>query len=311
MLPKKESEKPKVIEHLYHLHQQARMPDGIVTSSQIVEAITTTRASLGTANLANFLKDIIRSENANAIWPNSLKRDRVSARQRYGGTRVFQFVPYAQEQFEPFPDRFSPNEKTNLHIVQSASMPFLARRLGRREETWLTQIVVNLRLVESQLSIFSPQLRNRLRDVTHLQMGMKTQPEIDAVFLATFGKSEKLSSPTTLHMLISCEAKQFGQRILEDQIREQVAKAMEITHGLKKTAPIGAVKPMAIKVVEHGSSTGKERAIHIVEFDHIDRTRYEEKWAKSAEDEERLYKMPLDCVSDTVYRIMPSISGLN
>ena len=258
MLPKKESEKPRVIEHLYDLYERGEIPDGIVTSSQVLEAIASTAAVLGKANPANFIKDVIRTENANAIWPNSLKKKRVSARQRYGDTRVFQFVPYAEGQNEPFPDRFVPREKTNLHDVQSASMSFVARQLGRREETWLTQIVVNLRLIESQLSIFSPQLRRRVRDVTHLQMGMKTQPEIDAVFLATFGKTEKLKSATDLYMLVSCEAKQLGQRILEDQIREQVAKAMEITRKLK-TPQIDAVKPMAIKVVDHLLSSS-ERA---------------------------------------------------
>jgi hypothetical protein len=310
MLPKKESEKPKVVEYLHSLYEQGKIPDGIVTSDQVIKAIAATGAVLGKANPANFVKDIVRSENANAIWPESLKRKRVSARQRYGGTRVFQFVPYVKEQIEPFPDRFMPNQQTHIHTVQSASRSFVARRLGRKEETWLTQIVVNLRLIESQLSIFSPQLRSRVRDVTHLQMGMKTQPEIDAVFLATFGETEKLKSATGLHMLISCEAKQFGQRILEDQIREQVAKAMEITRKLK-TPQIEAVKPMAIKVVEHKFPTGKERAIHMVEFEHIGRTQYESAWANSATSEERLYTMPLVSVSDTIYRIMPPVSGLN
>lgn len=310
MLPKRESKKPPVIEHLYSRYEKGEIPDGIVTSSQVVEAIASTGAVLGKVNPANFIKDIVRSENANAIWPDSLKRKRVSGRQRYGETRVFQFIPYAEGQNEPFPDRFPPNDKTSIHEVQSASMSFVARRLGRREETWLTQIVVNLRLVESQLSIFSPQLRSRVRDITHLQMGMKTQPEIDAVFLATFGKTDNLASETNLHMLVSCEAKQLKQRILEDQIREQVAKAMEITRKLK-TPQIDAVKPMAIKAIEHEFPTGKEKAIHIVEFEHIDRRSYEEDWANTASSEERLYSMPLVLASDTIYRIMPPVSGLN
>jgi hypothetical protein len=310
MLPKRESKKPPVIEYLYDRYEQGKIPDGIVTSSQVVEAIAATGAGLGKVNPANFIKDIVRSENANAIWPDSLKQKRVSGRQRYGGTRVFQFVPYAEGQNEPFPDRFPPGEKTNIYDVQSASMSFVARRLGRREETWLTQIVVNLRLIESQLSIFSPHLRGRVRDITHLQMGMKTQPEIDAVFLATFGQTEKVESVTNLHMLVSCEAKQLRQRILEDQIREQVAKAMEITRKLK-TPQIDAIKPMAIKVVDHEFPMGKERAIHIVEFKHIGRTQYEKEWADSASSQERLYTMPLVSVSDTIYRIMPPIAGLN
>jgi len=310
MPPKKESQKPKVIEHLYDLYKQGEIPDGIVTSKHIIEAIGATNAVLGKMNPANFVKDVIRSENANKIWPESLKKKRVSARQRYGGTRVFQFVPYVEGQDEPFPDRFLPNEKTHIHTVQSASMSYVARRLGRKEETWLTQIVVNLRLIESQLAIFSPVLRSRVRDVAHLQMGMKTQPEIDAVFLATFAGTKKTKPEAVFHMLITCEAKQLGQRILEDQIKEQVAKAMYITRKLK--APkIDAVKPVAVKIVKHEFNTGVEKAIHIVEFEHIVREKYKSEWTNNPGSEEQLYSMPLDLASDTIYRIMPPISGLN
>ena len=310
MLPKKLSEKPKVIEHLFELYERGDIPEGIVTNSHVQQAIFATEANLSTANPANFIKDVIRGNSANATWPASLKSKRISARQRYGGTRVFQFVQYAEGQQEPFPDRFPPGDATNIYRVQSASMPFAARRLGRREETWLTQIVVNLRLIETQLSIYSPQLRSRVRDITHLQMGLKTQPEIDAVFLATLDPTKKRTSATDLHMLITCEAKQFGQRILEDQIREQIAKAMEITRKLKSPT-IDAVKPMAIRVVKHNFSSATERAIHIVEFEHINRARYDDEWANSPADQERLYYLPLMPVSDTIYRVMPRISGLN
>lgn len=310
MLPKKLSKKPPVIEHLYALHEREEIPEGIVTNKHVQQAIIDTGGNLSTANPANFIKDVIRSKNANKTWPASLKAKRISARQRYGEARVFQFVPYLEGQDEPFPDRFPPNDATNHYSVQSASMPFAARRLGRREETWLTQIAVNLRLIETQLSIFSPQLRSRVRDVTHLQMGMKTQPEIDAVFLAAFAPPRKSKSADDLHILVTCEAKQLDQRILEDQIKEQVAMAMAITQKLK-TPRVDAVKPVAIKVVNYPFPMGKERAIHIVEFDHISRTQYDLKWANSPSDEERLYAMPLTLVSDTIYRIMPPISGLN
>ncbi len=176
------SRKLPVIEDLF----ASRGTDGLVSSEQIVASIRETRAALGTANLANFFKDIIRTENANANWPESLKEQGWTGRQRYGNRRVFQFIPYEAGQTVPFPDRYLPDETTQTHEVQSASMSFIARQLGRREETWLTQIAVNLRIVETQLSLFSPaQIRTLLRDVVHLQMSVKTQPEIDAVFLAT------------------------------------------------------------------------------------------------------------------------------
>jgi hypothetical protein len=160
-----------------------------------------------------------------------------------------------------------------------------------------------------QLSIFSPLCR-RVRDVTHLQMGMKTQPEIDAVFLASYGEDELLHSSTSLYMLISCEAKQIAQRILEDQIREQVAKAMSITTAIE-TPKIDAVKPMAIKVVEYDFGGIMEKAIYVVEFAQITRDVFNSEWASSHDDEEKLYAMPLESVSDTIYRVMPHIGGLN
>lgn len=309
MLRKKESEKPAVIEYLYRLYEEGKIPDGVVTSDQIVKAIEATKALLGTANPANFLKDIVRTENANSIWPTKLTKKKVSARQRYGSKRVFQFVKFVDGQKEPFPDRYSVDDDTKVHEIQSASLPFAARQLGRTEESWLTQVVVNLRIIETQLSIFSP-LRHRVRDVTHLQMGMKTQPEIDAVFLASYGETEKPKSATELHVLITCEAKQAKQRILEDQIREQVSRALEETKDIRNPN-IDAIKPMAIKVIEYDFPDGKEKAIYVVEFCHIGRETFNTKWASSGSSDERLYSMPLEAVSKTVYRIAPPIAGLN
>jgi hypothetical protein len=309
MLNPKESEKPKVIEYLYKRFRAGEIKDGVVSSGDVSKAINATKVSLSTANPANFLKDIVRSINANSIWPDSLKTARVTARQRYGAKRVFQFIPYRPEQKEPFPDRFAPDATTPVQSVASTPMSFVARQLGRKEESWLTQIVVNLRLVESQLSIFSP-LRARVRDVIHLQMGMKTQPEIDAVFLASYGSSAVLDSPTDLHMLVSCEAKQINQRILEDQMREQVAMAMQITQAIK-TPRIDAVKPVAITVKKQDLEGKTENAIYVVEFEHINRADFNEKWLASSDPDERLYSMPLEAASQTLYRILPPISGLN
>jgi hypothetical protein len=273
----------------------------------VVDAIRATGADLSTANPANFLKDIVRGKNANQFWPERLKAARITARQRYGSKRVFQFVAYETTQTEPFPDPYPVDGRT-VYEVQSASLPFAARQLGRAEETWLTQIVVNLRLIETQLAIFSP-AGQTVRDVTHLQMSLKTQPEIDAVFLASYGASADLASVTTRYVLVTCEAKQIGQRILVDQIREQVAKAMELTTEIANPK-IASVKPMAINVVEREFDGKSECAIHIVEFPEIGRQLFEDRWSPSG-DEERLYTMPLKDVSKTLYRIKPPIAGLN
>jgi hypothetical protein len=308
MATRSESEKPRVIEYLYERYKRGELPDGLVTNNDIVAAISATGSPLSKANPANFMKDIVRTKSANVYWPEALKKDHITARQRYGAKRVFQFVTYPKNQPEPFPDRFPHDKKTKEYKVQSASLPFAARQMGRAEETWLTQIVVNLRLVETQLSLFSP-LGPSVRDVTHLQMGLKTQPEIDAVFLASYGSSEDLNAPTEFHTLITCEAKQIGQRILEDQIREQVAKAMEITVDITEPK-IASVKPMAISVVEQKFEGQAECVIYIIEFGGIDRNEFATKWAPTDEGEQ-LYKMPLKPVSKALYRIIPPIAGLN
>jgi hypothetical protein len=69
---------------------------------------------------------------------------------------------------------------------------------------------------------------------------------------------------------------------------------------------------MAIKVVEHNFFDRKEKEIYVVEFCHVDREFFHKaEWPCSDAFEERLYSMPLDAVSKTVYRIMPRIAGLN
>lgn len=302
-MPSRTSQKPPVLETLYDHYGIG----AIVDSSMLRDAIQSTGVTLGLANQANFLKDIIRSPNANQIWPDRLKSLGVTARQCYGQKRVFQFLPYRAGQTEPFPDEFPVDTNTATHDLQSVSMPFAARQLGRKDESWLTQIAVNSRLVESQLSIYSPD-RERLRDVTHLQMSIKTQPEIDAAFLASYGTDGRMSSPTSDYVFISCEAKQAKQRLLPDQLREQVAKAMRTTQAIANPK-IGYVKPLALQVVEQIRDGKPQNAIYAIEFDKIKRQDFLGLW--SEETDEQLYSLPLDVVSKVIYRLLPIISGLN
>jgi hypothetical protein len=307
------SEKLVVIEHLYELYKAGHRQDGIVTSQMIVDAIEATKADLGKANQANFLKDIIRTTRANANWPESLKNERVTARQTYGSKRVFQFRPYAPGQTVPFPDRFFPDTTTPIHSSQSASISSVARQLGRTDETWLIQVAVNLKLIESQLSIFSPQSK-RLRDVDHLQIGVKGTSEIDATFLVSY--ETDMMPESVSYLFITCEAKQLEERILEDQIREQVAVAMESNKRLDRPV-IDGVKPMAIKVVPWEFNGQQERMIFVVEFKAISREEFTKKWSppkkgqKTDETSERLYQMPLEVDSQALYRIVPPVGGLN
>jgi hypothetical protein len=219
-----------------------------------------------------------------------------------------QFVPYQEGQTVPFPDEFERDADTIIHPVQTASLPYLARQLGRSEETWLAQVAVNLRLVETQLSLFSTEARRSgLRDVAHLQTGVKTQPEIDATFVASFtrhGGGDRDSE----NMFITCEIKQRNERILIDQIREQIAKAFEITRQLSEPQ-IDLVKAFAMKVVplDAGRARG-EYGIYVVEFESAERASFEARMQSG--DPEALYGLPMMRSSTVLYTLSPRVKAL-
>lgn len=300
------SKKKKVISYLYQRWLDDDLPEGIAYRTDVTNAIKATGADLSVGNAANFLKDMIRKKNAVENWPDELIAARVSARQRYGNERVLQFFTYPEEWPSPFPDFHAPDNDTPIYTSQSVSIDALARSLGRSEESWLTQIAVNLNLVQTQLALFSiPTLRGRLRDVRHLQMSIKTQPEIDAAFVATY-KTESVGVHD--NVFITLEAKQRDERILIDQIREQVAKAFEITAHLNDP-PIHAVKALALQVVKWKVNTKHENMIFLVEFQRISRSEFNANYGVTM-DSELIYSMKMEEVSATLYRLEPAIPAL-
>ncbi|MBV9932476.1 MAG: hypothetical protein JO013_16240 [Alphaproteobacteria bacterium] len=303
------SEKTQVLEYLGKRYLAGDFPDGIIRNDDVVDAIRVTGASLSKSNPANFLKDVIRKTSANQNWPTLLKEERVTARQRYGEKRVMQFIPYGEDQNVPFPDPFEPDEATRVHLVQTASLPYVARHLGRSEETWLTQIAVNLRLVETQLALFSEgDQREHLRDIYHLQTGIKTQPEIDASFIASYTSSDD-EQILPDYTFITCEVKQRNERILPDQIREQIAKAFDITASLVDPA-IAYVKALAMKVVPVPAAVGqREFGVYVVEFNSIARDEFDQEYRNSP-DPEALYRMPLARCATTLFRLSPRIKAI-
>lgn len=302
-----QSEKKKVVKYLFDRWKQGDLPDGIAFRQDVVDAIKQTGAKLSDGNAANFLKDLIRKKTVVQNWPDELIAAKISARQRYGKKRVFQFFEHDVRWPSPFPDWHAPCASTTVYSVQSVSMDSLARSLGRSEESSLTQIVVNLHLVHTQLALFSPlESRERVLDVRHLQMGVKTQPEIDAAFVATY-RSE--SGGDHRNTFITLEAKQRDERILIDQIREQVSKAFEITKHLDDP-PIDSVKPLALQVVSQEHEGVSENMFFLVEFSAIGREEFEANYRPINKDDERLYDMPLNECSATLYRLRPRISAL-
>lgn len=306
-----------VLAELYR--RKLESADQIVTSPELQSAIRDKRPDLGVANPANFLKDIIRRPNANALWPADLCAKRITARQRFGKRRILEFIPFLEGYDVPFPDRFEPSGDTPIFDVQSVSLPSAARRLGRTDENWLAQVVVNLRIVESQLA-FKSKLADRLLDITPLQIGMKTQPEIDATYVATI-KGDAVGSDE--HLFVTCEVKGRGERLLEDQIRFQIHQAFFPTADLTDP-PIDAVKPFAIRVMHH-SADEPERLVHVVEFETVTRGQYKNLWppepprknggrvpkAKKPEDDTPVYDIHLERASDAFYRVRPPVRGLS
>ena len=300
------SQKKQVVRHLYERWRANDLPEGIAYRRDVTQAIERTGAKLSTGNAANFLKDLIRKKTVLKNWPEEMVAAKISARQRYGSERVLQFFEHPADWPSPFPDWHAPSASTPVYTAQSVSMDSLARSLGRTEESWLTQIAVNLHLVHTQLALFSPSdIRDRIRDLRHLQMSIKTQPEIDAAYVATY-RSTLGERPE--NVFITLEAKQRDERILVDQIREQVAKAFEITARLNEP-PIDAVKPMALQVVRHEHKGDLESMFFLVEFSTVYRDEFDRSY-RTPGDEEALYQMPLVKCSATLYRLRPRMTAL-
>lgn len=277
----------------------------VATNADVVAAINARNASnlgkgklLSPNNPANFLKDLIRKPTCNTNWPLRLRNMRITARQRYGEGQVLEFVDYRAGDEVPFPDRYDPIEGMVTIRVEALSLPRAARALGRVDEAWLTQVVVYQRIIHHHLGVVS---KKNVVDLTHLQMSVKTQPEIDAIFVATVEDKGK-----DIRLLVTCEAKQYGERILEDQIREQVAQAFATTKKVADAGRIDAVLPIVVKVVKYDvPQLGATRGVYVAEFDMMDRESFEKAFSKS------LHDMPLTITSRAFYHFQPPVRGIS
>lgn len=276
------SQKPAVIEWIYNklLKEDGSLQRTIVTNDDVVDAIGWCNEHQGTSlsakNPANFLKDIIRGKNASATWPDILKKRRIGARQVTGDGRVFEFVPYIQGQVQPFPDRFGHHAGVERHRLQSVSMPLASKALGRDDETYLIQVAVKLAVVETHFALFSP---IHVVELNHLQIGIKLRLcEVDALFAAKYLDKEGEMHP----LIITAEAKKKNQRILEEQVMQQVRAAFQET-------PTNLVAPIAMTAVECG--------IYLAEFKAVRR------------DELNSFK-ELELEVEKVYELVPPVKGV-
>lgn len=278
----------------------------LVTNADVQAAITQRNAeakaarmgTLSASNPANFLKDLIRKDSCNTHWPKRLKQLRVTARQRYGDKQVLEFVFYRKQDRVPFPDRFLPGSDLSVFQIESLSIPRQARALGREDEPWLIQVIVTQRVTQLHFAASSPL---DVTDLTHLQMSVKTQPEIDAVYVASIS-----TTGGDVRAMVTCEAKQYKERLLEDQIREQVSIAFETTKNLAGPDAIQAIVPLALQVVDSPFNHGAPRLLYLMQFKPVSRKLNDKKFQGK-----RLYNMPLVLQSSAYYSFVPTVKGIS
>jgi hypothetical protein len=220
----------------------------IVTLEEVSQAIRKWGPGLSDRNPANFMKDIVRSQNRNNVFPASVVKAGWTARQDPGEGRCFRFVPLPPGQTAGFltnePD---PALLRAPHQVQSLSLPPASRQFGRAHETWLTHVVTNLAIVHTHIGLHSPL---DFIGVELLQSNVELgQAEVDAIYLGTLRSSEPL--------LISCEMKGPREVLDEDQIERGADRVM-------MTSEVNAVVPMGVKALIGG-------LVWIVEFDPYER----------------------------------------
>ncbi len=169
---------------------RGELSDPLVTLQDLSKAIQNYNSSrkqrpLSDRNPANFFKDFVRNKRrANKNWPRRILDAGFTARQVTGSGRSFEFVSLAEGQEEPFPLNAvpEPTEHTPRFKIETISMPLASRRLGRKDEPWLIQVLVKLRIIETHLALFSSR---KIIQLDHLQMNLKlSRSEIDALFLA-------------------------------------------------------------------------------------------------------------------------------
>jgi len=282
------SRKTRVIEALFSARWDpvtASLGSSVVTLDEVADAIRANNAAhpkewLNEKNTANFFKDFVRrKKSSNENWPRSVLARGYTGRQITGAGACFEFVSLAPGQRFPFPGIVpDPTDDTPRHRIESASLPLASRRLGRRDEPWLVQVVVRLRVIETHLALYS---QWQVVQVDHLQMSVKLgRTEIDALFLAIVNGPDP-----SREIIVTCEAKGRNDDILEDQVLSQ-AQAVFTMPGVTQDIVI----PMAVKAV--GAS-----ALYLVEFGAVKRDD-----APSIES--------LSLASSAVYEFVPPVPGI-
>lgn len=281
------SQKTIVIEHLFTLRydpETKTLNNPVVTAEDLQKAKKYCNDYLGAtikldSNPFNFMKDIVRGKSADKIWPQSVKDLGFVGEQVTGDGKVFEFIPFRPESYG-FETNYTPSDKTPCFPVQSLSLPLASKELGRTDESWLLQVAVNLRILETHFAVGDSQQFDAL-ELNHLQMDIKLRKvQIDALFLAKCETNDEIPSGS---IMITVEAKQGNQRILTEQIARQVRAAFESTSA-------DVVLPTAIAAI-------KNKGIYLVEFKAVRRD-------QAATFNELIFHR------DAMYNLLPAVKGI-
>lgn len=281
------SQKTIVIEYLFDQRfdpDTGTLTNPVVTASELQEAKKHCNDHLGAtiklnSNPFNFMKDIVRGRSADKIWPQRVKSLGYVGEQVTGDGKVFEFVPFVPESYG-FETNFMPTAATPSFPVQSLSLPLASKELGRKDESWLLQVAVNLRILETHFAVGDSKQFDAL-ELNHLQMDIKLRKvQIDALFLAKCKAGAETPSGS---ILITVEAKQGNQRILTEQIARQVRAAFESTAA-------DMVVPTAIAAI-------KDKGVYLVEFKAVRRD-------EAAEFSEPVFHR------DAMFCLYPAVKGI-
>lgn len=277
----------------------------VITSAHIVDAIKHSNANsettLSDKNPANFLKDIVRNGGASSNWPKAITTLRFTARQVSGNKNVFVFLPFGPDQTDPFPDPYVPNAATPRIPIQSLSLSLEAKELGRIDEAWLLQTAINLRVVETHFALSS---KISVLQIVHLQMSVKlANTEIDALFYAKC----RDKNGRDFFAIITCEAKQKRERILDMQICEQVIAVFKQKKLNLGGMPVTHVIPIALRVI----SDAADKGIYVAEFPMVSHNQLAP-YSLNKDNQLRglahMSQIPL--ASDGLYRFYPDVKGI-
>ncbi len=243
-------------------------------------------------NPANFFKGFVRQTSAaNRNWPKSVLVRGYTARQETGAGNAFRFIRLPAGQVTAFVENESkypqvPGTECRFRI-QSLSLDAKARLLGRHDESWLMQVAVKLRLVQSHLALCSQRV---FIEVSELQQSLKQSgAEIDGLFLG------KVTLQTS--MLITIEAKGRKDDILKSQIVAQVNAVLKMKSIQRNLAAIAGdaaefyILPMALKVIE-------ESVVYVAEYEPV-------KYSKNG----RITAVTL--IKESLCQIMPVVEGIS